>query len=108
MVSLGSGWLRDDGDVAGSWAPQVSELSHLRNGSRGALCISKCLRATWKRTRLSALDWINHRHYEVCGVSECNNSNPSPYKISRTCKANIDYICSIKYTANPRKAELES
>lgn len=89
-------------------APQVSELSHLRNGSRGALCISKCLRATWKRTRLSALDWINHRHYEVCGVSECNNSNPSPYKISRTCKANIDYICSIKYTANPRKAELES
>lgn len=40
-------------------------------------------------------------------MSECNNSNPSPYEISRTCKANIDYICSIKYTANSRKAELE-
>lgn len=85
----------------------MSELSRLGNGSRGMLCIPKCLRATWKRTCLSALDWINHRHYEVCGVSECNNSNPSLYEISRMCKANIDYICSIKYPVNSRKAELE-
>lgn len=69
--------------------------------------IPKCLRAIWKHPRLSALDWINHRHYEVCGVSECNNSSRSLYEISRTCKANIDYICSIKYSASPKKAALE-
>lgn len=73
------------------------------------LCIPKCLRATWKHARLSALDWINHRHYEVCGVSECNNnSNPSLDEISQTWKANIDYICSIKYSASSSiGAELE-
>lgn len=66
-------------------------------------CIPKCLRVIWKCTRLSALDWINHRHYEVCGVSECNNSTRSLYEISRTCMANTDHICSIKHTADPGK-----
>lgn len=45
------------------------------DGSRGTWCIPKCLRATWKHIRLRAPDWINHRHDEVCGVTERNNSN---------------------------------
>lgn len=41
-------------------------------------------------------------------MSECNNSSSSLDEISQTWKANIDYICSIKYSeSSGTGAELE-